>query len=405
MKSSIQKQEVYMNIIFRLVLVILLVLTVVGQSASVIVNEYNAVGSEKYLETDTYEGSTKADVRMGRIVGNGGDWIELVVVEDHADLRNYQIRWWELDSSVQYPSNLEAIWATSIDKIGYNQGIITFKDIPFWSNLRKGTIITLCEEKTIIAENGSIVVNGHKVETNLVPGSQGDWWINIWTADPAELYVHTETQKLGDLDGNFSVGNDDWEVNIFDGTTVIFGPIGEMYEGFGSNINSREIAKLQADPSSSSTVNDFSDGTSSTFSLPNVWHNADTGEDFTQNFDALRKWSWRPGDANLDNAVDVGDLGILAANYGQSDKTWRMGDFNGDGTVDVGDLGILAANYGFASGEVNAESFDQNNISAMGTAVSEEDKTEEADSTLCTGLGLPLITVFMIAGLMMKLDD
>jgi hypothetical protein len=56
------------------------------------------------------------------------------------------------------------------------------------------------------------------------------------------------------------------------------------------------------------------------------------------------------GDANLDGSVDVGDLGILAANYGESSgATWFEGDFNGDGEVDVGDLGILAANYGAGS--------------------------------------------------------
>jgi uncharacterized protein (DUF2141 family) len=54
------------------------------------------------------------------------------------------------------------------------------------------------------------------------------------------------------------------------------------------------------------------------------------------------------GDSNGDGSVDVGDLGILAANYGAlGTASWSKGDFNGDGNVDVGDLGILAANYGF----------------------------------------------------------
>ncbi len=60
------------------------------------------------------------------------------------------------------------------------------------------------------------------------------------------------------------------------------------------------------------------------------------------------------GDANLDGVVDVGDLGILAANWAnQSDDdpnndvgTWGVADFNGDQVIDVGDLGILAANWG-----------------------------------------------------------
>ena len=58
--------------------------------------------------------------------------------------------------------------------------------------------------------------------------------------------------------------------------------------------------------------------------------------------------SWLiPADANRDKMVDVGDLGILGANYGKTSGTnWLMGDFTGDGAVDVGDLGVLGANYG-----------------------------------------------------------
>ena len=53
------------------------------------------------------------------------------------------------------------------------------------------------------------------------------------------------------------------------------------------------------------------------------------------------------GDANRDGMVDVGDLGILGANYGKaSGATWATADFTGDGAVDVGDLGVLGANYG-----------------------------------------------------------
>jgi hypothetical protein len=54
-----------------------------------------------------------------------------------------------------------------------------------------------------------------------------------------------------------------------------------------------------------------------------------------------------PGDANNDGAVNVGDLGILAANWNGSGKTWATGDFTGEGTVNVGDLGVLAANWGW----------------------------------------------------------
>jgi mannose/cellobiose epimerase-like protein (N-acyl-D-glucosamine 2-epimerase family) len=53
-----------------------------------------------------------------------------------------------------------------------------------------------------------------------------------------------------------------------------------------------------------------------------------------------------PGDATADGLVDVGDLGVLAGNWGAVDALgWVDGDFNDDRIVDVGDLGILAGNW------------------------------------------------------------
>ena len=51
------------------------------------------------------------------------------------------------------------------------------------------------------------------------------------------------------------------------------------------------------------------------------------------------------GDANGDSVVDVADLGVLGANFNQSNMTFADGDFNDDGLVDVADLGILGANF------------------------------------------------------------
>jgi hypothetical protein len=113
-----------------------------------------------------------------------------------------------------------------------------------------------------------------------------------------------------------------------------------------------------------------------------------------------------PGDANEDNIVDVGDLGILAANYGQSGKTWSQGDFNGDGTVDVGDLGILAANYG--TGTKAGADFNADYAKVFGATANDASAADDTDSTstLCSGLGLPLIAGLALAGLMLvKLED
>jgi hypothetical protein len=110
------------------------------------------------------------------------------------------------------------------------------------------------------------------------------------------------------------------------------------------------------------------------------------------------------GDANEDKSVDVGDLGILAANYGTAfGATWDKGDFNGDGTVDVGDLGILAANYG--RGSHSSMSWEAAYAKAFGTTAVEEDSEEESmneiGSSLCSGLGLPLVAGLALMGLML----
>lgn len=50
------------------------------------------------------------------------------------------------------------------------------------------------------------------------------------------------------------------------------------------------------------------------------------------------------GDANLDGAVNVTDLALLAAGWEQSGH-WTDGDFNYDGTTNSIDLGLLALNW------------------------------------------------------------
>ncbi len=57
-----------------------------------------------------------------------------------------------------------------------------------------------------------------------------------------------------------------------------------------------------------------------------------------------------PGDANEDGTVDINDLTIVLAHYGQTGTTWTQGEFTGDGTVDINDLTIVLAHYGQSLG-------------------------------------------------------
>lgn len=54
---------------------------------------------------------------------------------------------------------------------------------------------------------------------------------------------------------------------------------------------------------------------------------------------------WLPGDATLDGAVDITDLGILATYWQQSVEGFTQGDFDRNGFVDITDLGLLASNW------------------------------------------------------------
>ena len=49
-----------------------------------------------------------------------------------------------------------------------------------------------------------------------------------------------------------------------------------------------------------------------------------------------------PGDANLDGQIDVNDLTIVLANFGQTGTAWSQGNFYGDAAVDINDLTAVA---------------------------------------------------------------
>lgn len=56
-----------------------------------------------------------------------------------------------------------------------------------------------------------------------------------------------------------------------------------------------------------------------------------------------------PGDATLDDAVNIADFSVLAANFNSGGGTWERGDFNRDGFVDIADFSTLAANFNTAA--------------------------------------------------------
>jgi hypothetical protein len=220
-----------------------------GDRVAVILNEYNAVGRVKYLKNGG------SDVVFGQVMGNGGNWFELVVAQDHVDLRGWTLVWTEAPSDT---------------------GTLALTQASLWSDLRAGTILTFTE--SCEAEGG------RDTDTSYDPGA-GDWWIQVNTlcgGVPQETYVTTTTNVAGDGPGNFSVGNDSWQLTIRDaGSQGVFGPSGEGIEPL-DGIGSDEVFKLGEDPSPYiHPYSDYGDGTWSTFGAPNVYAEGTAVQDFS----------------------------------------------------------------------------------------------------------------------------
>ncbi len=281
--------------VYRFV-VALLALCVVGspRAADVIVNEYNAVEDKQILQNgtgDAYLGSNvsfcdedgdgeieveprKACVDDSDCLGahvprclsgrlqNGGDWFEVVVIQDHLDMRG-----WDFFITIGGGMPLGGC-----DPMG-NPCVLVLSQELIWSDLRSGTIITVSED---IPNN----VDDYQPET-------GDWWINVRADDNAlGTFISSD---------NFQTGNDQTRISVRDEfDVVIFGPAGEGVNPL-KGVGDDEVFKLEANPSSSifpgscdpipepdvCTPSYWNEGSSSTFGQPNLWSGGMMGQDFS----------------------------------------------------------------------------------------------------------------------------
>ncbi len=296
-------------------------------AGELIVNEYNAVGESKFLDFDTLKPWEGEDTHFGRIQGNGGNWIELVVASDHLDIRGWSIQWSNSDP---------------------DSGVVTLSNDARWSDLRAGTIITIIETTDdLVPEVANIQDNDYNeiadaigtpfnVDTDFsFDPATDDWWINAWLSD-ASLFTT----------GSFKVDNDNWEVTLKDdlGGTVQ-GPIGEgLLSWTGGGINSREIGRLELDPSTAATPGNYDDADNSTFGAPNDWDD----QAFLQDFSALRSWyvPGLPGDLDGDGFVGLADLDIILNNWNLNVPPANPdADPTGDNFVGLADLDIVLNNW------------------------------------------------------------
>jgi len=244
---------------FRLHLATLTALMVCTATAALcapmLLNEYNGVKDGGFIKdsgTDTY---------FGTVDGNGGDWMEFVVVQDNVDIRGW--------SFVTYQD-------------GAYDGKITLPSLDTLGSLRSGTIFTIAEMVATDLSYTPVFDEGNP--------NAGDWWINYQAA--------------------FSAGNSthkDFQVTVLDAMdNVIFGPAGEG-TSLSSGIGNDEVFKLETDPSDLITALSpfYNDGTSSTFGSPNKWSKGTITQDFSQ----LRRNAAIPEPATLAYVL----LGLPAA--------------------------------------------------------------------------------------------
>ncbi|HTO08299.1 MAG TPA: CotH kinase family protein [Myxococcota bacterium] len=277
-----------------------------ADAAQMILNEYNAVGPSNWLNggnaTSDSEGGAAADVTLGRVLGNGGDWFELVVVADHLDLRGYRI-----DVCDNATCNVQLVFTNSA----------------LWSDLRAGTLITVAMDQP--------------EDASYDPGA-GDWWIAL-RAGPAGSGLYVSQTP-------FTVSNSNFQIVVRDAANaVVFGPAGEGIVA-GVGVSSTEVFKLEQPPSALTTPasTGYADGVSSSYGAPNVFG----GGLGTQDLNALRQRLPVP-DSDGDGIADDGDFSGVAGDAPCTSGVTSSCDDNCPFTAnptqsDTGSLNALGAN-------------------------------------------------------------
>jgi len=236
---------------------------------SVAVNEFNAVSSGNFLGGGTLgDTGNGSDATLGRLQGNGGDWFELVVIEDDVDVRGWTVEIWNEDNGV-----------ITLDTS------LTLTNATVFDGLASGTLITISEDIDDDISYSPI---------------HDDWHINLRSNNAlAGGYITAGSQA------NFAINNSDTQIAIFDaaGTPV------QLRTGEGTvpevSVSSSEVFKLEGTPTTALTPDSalFNDGTTSTFGLPNSWSSGASTQD-------LGRIMF--GDVNCDNRINITDALLIA---------------------------------------------------------------------------------------------
>lgn len=231
----------------------------VDEAPPLVLNEWNAVGPDKLL--------AEGDDALGVVAGNGGDWLELVVVQDGLDLRGWQL---------------------TLSHRNGDAGTLVFQDHPLLADLPAGTLFTIAED---LPEDLRFDPDG------------GDWRFHLRAGAEGSGEVVSATP--------FDVSHREWQAVLRDAEGwVRFGPVGEGLAP-ADGISGTEVGVLGVSPGPGVRRDDrdYRDADRSSFGAANVWSGGqqdlgllrDRG-DFGVRLDS--------GDTG-DSAVPVGDTGVV----------------------------------------------------------------------------------------------
>lgn len=247
-------------------------LEVLNPFPSVVLNEYNAVAPDRYLNGGTISADedgapASADSHFGRVLGNGGNWFELAIVGDgdsgYINLTGWTIEAGRIANSGKFES----------------ESTIVLSDSATWSAIAHGTLLTFIDKNT---DGGGLDTEFNRVDRLT---SEGWAWSNIYLGTPGIITFGNPTDF--EIDSN----NTAFVIKNAEGA-VIFGPVGEGVAPL-DGVGSEEILELETDASpmissiddASDTVLGYDDGSSgSTFGAPNLFSPLGSAIDQAQDF-------------------------------------------------------------------------------------------------------------------------
>jgi hypothetical protein len=253
-------------------------LYIYGDNNPVLLNEYNGVADDNFLnggdESTDGDGGAATDSYFGRVLGNGEDWFELVVVGNGSDGSPVEP---VAGSTVDMRQ-----WSIEIHSAGEVESI-ELSDDDYWAAVPAGTILTFTENNS--------AQGGLDTELNRVSqlSSTGYIWSNVWIHDP--FLVDAARSSFGD---GIVIDNDNTQFILKNATgELMFGPAGEGIPTVDSDsdgitdtspgVNNEEIYKLEQDPEPAvdARFGAYNDGGSSTFGSPNKWSSGASSQDFS----------------------------------------------------------------------------------------------------------------------------